>query len=497
MQFEVDIVIGILPYIDYKELRSQLGNSIKLKKLLDLLTNGENYEDKLAYEAIFNGRPNPDALKQLKLRLRERVFKYLLTNGARFKNLDDYSENYRKLLSYCTIIKLFATNNLRNEATKIAENILKGALESEYTDVVIFLARHLTYDYSSIKLDKRKYAKYSDILLKYKGILDKEIELQQYANELRFTYETSYTKNTDAILTKAIMYYDIAKEYSQLDNVSYELLLNAYIIRVMRYEITHDVANLYIECTNAIECFENRKVSRKVALFIFDIKRIACAIQLREYEKAEDLIEKYLKQVTIGSINWNVLKMYLVLTNLRSEEYLKAFANTIDGTNDPKFKRLPESKKELWHIYRAYVEFAMEINEINTYKRGQFRLGKFLNQTPIYAKDKRRLNIAILVIQFMFLLKQRKYAELIDKMESLRQYSYRYLKRDSTFRSNCFIQMLIQIPKAGFNKRRTERYAASYLKKLRKMPLGITEESFEVEIIPYERLWYMATELLN
>lgn len=78
----------------------------------------------------------------------------------------------------------------------------------------------------------------------------------------------------------------------------------------------------------------------------------------------------------------------------------------------------------------------------------RFKVSKFLNDTPLYSKDKRGMNIALLVFQIVWLIFARHHNETIDHMEAIEKYSTRYLKRDDTFRSSCFIKMLLVVPAA-------------------------------------------------
>jgi hypothetical protein len=176
---------------------------------------------------------------------------------------------------------------------------------------------------------------------------------------------------------------------------------------------------------------------------------------------------------------------------------LKAEQNHKIYGDSQAFERLPENIKEIWSVLGAYLAFLDLTIRINRNESGAFRLGKFLNEMPFYSKDKRGLNIAILIIQFLFLLHKRKYSDLIDRADALKQYCYRYLRKDDTFRSHCFIRMLLQIPRADFNRIRTERYAEPYVKKLKSVPLRVSEQSIEVEVIPYDDLWEMTLELLD
>ena len=170
--------------------------------------------------------------------------------------------------------------------------------------------------------------------------------------------------------------------------------------------------------------------------------------------------------------------------------------------SDRKFRLLPQNLQQLWYVNEAYIHFLIRRGKIDQKllqdkPLRNFRLYKFLNDVPIYARDKRGVNISILIIHVLFLLDQRKFSRIHDRVDALNQYCYRYLRRDETFRSNCFIKMLVQVPKAGFNRIRTERYAKPYYQKLLSMPLSESRQGIEMEVMPYEDLWEMVLEMLD
>ena len=65
---------------------------------------------------------------------------------------------------------------------------------------------------------------------------------------------------------------------------------------------------------------------------------------------------------------------------------------------------------EQWAIYQAYLEFLLPSGPDNG-----FRLARFLNNVPSFSKDKRGMNINILILQVLFLLRQGKRGEIIDR----------------------------------------------------------------------------------
>lgn len=124
-------------------------------------------------------------------------------------------------------------------------------------------------------------------------------------------------------------------------------------------------------------------------------------------------------------------------------------------------------------------------------------MARFVNEMPLYSKDKRGMNIPILIFQILSLIYYKRYDDAIDRMEAIEKYCSRYLRRDDTFRSNCFIKMLLVIPAQGFHKSAVLRHAEKYHKMLLSMPIDMANQSHDVEIIPYEDLWEMVLESLQ
>jgi hypothetical protein len=127
----------------------------------------------------------------------------------------------------------------------------------------------------------------------------------------------------------------------------------------------------------------------------------------------------------------------------------------------------------------------------------KFRINKFVNEVVIYKKDKSGANIAVLILQILFLLNEQKYNGIIDRTEALKSYQQRYLRNDETFRSQCFIRMLILMSECSFNKKATQRKTEKLWTKLQSKPINIAEQSADIEPIPYETLWGFVLDALD
>ena len=99
------------------------------------------------------------------------------------------------------------------------------------------------------------------------------------------------------------------------------------------------------------------------------------------------------------------------------------------------------------------------------------------------------MNINILILQILFLLQKVQKGKIVDRIDALKVYTQRYLKKDETFRSNCFIEMLITLPACGFNSIGINRKAQPFWDKLQSVPIEKAQQDFDVEVVPYEELW--------
>jgi len=99
------------------------------------------------------------------------------------------------------------------------------------------------------------------------------------------------------------------------------------------------------------------------------------------------------------------------------------------------------------------------------------------------------MKVSILILHLLFLLHKKEYNEVISRTEALQAFASKHLRKDETYRSNCFIKMLLQIPVSNFNSVALERKAKIHFEKLKSKPLEIANEPNEIEMIPYEILW--------
>ena len=154
------------------------------------------------------------------------------------------------------------------------------------------------------------------------------------------------------------------------------------------------------------------------------------------------------------------------------------------------------SIEEMWKIFEVYLHYLVQkgiVKPDKSDKRFQnLRMAKFLNEAPVFSKDKRGMSIPILIVQVLFYILHKDYDNAMDRVDAMSKYCSRYLKGSPYYRSNIFMKMLIQLSDGAFRSRAAQRIAQKYIPKLKAAPLQFAEQTHEIEIIPYEHLWHMA-----
>ncbi len=474
----------------------------KISELYQGIQSGRFSNDDEAAN-YFYGSDSKDSLsyKKLKSRLQKRLINTIFFIDTNQPSYNEFQRAYYTSYKDWAAIKILLGKGARRTAIPIAERIIKNAIKFEFSDLALDIARILRTHYGAIESNPKKYDQYNNYVKKYFEILNAELLAEEYYQNLVSNYNFTKSSNYE-IETLAIEYVKELKSYTNKLQ-SYRLNLYAFLTYALRYQIVNDYKNMLSECEKAVLYFESKKFQpSKSAIYNFLFKILACYIQLKEFKKGELTANRCLKLLQVGDSSWfNTLEQYLLLS-LHTNNLSQAYQIFCNATENKNFNRLYESATENWRIHEAYIQYFISIGAIKLPpnvkpKLKEFRLTRFLNDMPVHSKDKRRRNIPILIIHVLFLLQKRQYEKVIDRVESLNQYCYRYLRKDETFRSNCFIKMLLKLPKANFHREAVVRKTEKFYNKLLQNPSNISMQATEAEIMPYEMLWEYVLDSLD
>lgn len=473
------------------------------KRFHEGLLRGDLNNDLEAMQALYGDSKNREgAYAKLKSRLHNRLQNTLFFIDL---NLDGIKENpYNKALLKCykglIAVKILMGFHEKKIAIPIAERTLRIAQKYEFTSISLDLSKDLYYYYAVTVGDKKKYKKYKELLDKYEKLSSAETYSKKCYTEihLHFAKSTSSKTELSSLVEKQAM--QLRKILNA--SLSQRLIFHSFLVFSLKYELVNDyhgVLKTNLEGLSLLKSKKNRYISDNIK-FNFKLRVAVSNLMVRNFNSAEKTLKECLKIVPKGSINWYYTLIYSIILHFHTTSYPKARLLYNTGINHSKIRQLPSRFKETWIILGAFLKYLESIGKLPIPEGTSvkpFRLSRFLNEVPVFSRDKRGTNITILILQVLFLLQQKNFGAIIDRTEALKMYSSRYLRRDDTFRSNCFIKMLLQLPRCQFNRNAVERHTQKYWKKLQSVPIEEARQSAEIEIMPYETLWEYVLESLT
>jgi len=384
---------------------------------------------------------------------------------------------------------------MNNSAILLAKKTLPISLRFEFTEISLILSRYLLRHFSILDVNNIKFHKYLRIYKEQYSILVDENGIQEFVSILDFI-ENSRFKFTPNLKVRLVKYYNKIK-HLLIKKCSIETLM--LISKVVYNKYLQDTD--YLEFKKVIKIIIQKVFEKKfkshVAIELIVNLQLRIALINKDYYGVNLIYDDYFKKVNTGNYNWFVLNIYYILTLIHCKNYSDCYPHLLFILKYPTFGKQPSIIKESIYIIEAYTNFLIKVGKIKIENPKEFRLSKFFNQVPEFTKDKQGINIPIILVQILFFLVEKSYNKLIDRMDSLNLYSYRYLKKDETFRSQCFIKMISEMIRAGFRKKGTLVRTQKWLEKLLAVPIVTYPEALDHEIIPYEDLWDMVLQLLD
>lgn len=464
--------------------------------LYEKILAGDFKTDNDAADFFFNSDSNSSNYKNLKRALRQKIINTLF-----FLKPTAQSSDYERAYLNCSK-NMYAANTLmffqaNNSGSNLCAKVLTKATEYELTEFILKASRLLKIHYAIRLGNQKKYDYYNAIYKHYSEVRRCELLAEEFYCKLILP-KVANKSTDDVTYALAKESYEILKPHLEKYTSPFLHFIGNYI-RIIALMTNFEYEKSIEVCEKVITFFENKSYLYKTPLRVFCHNQLVCHIQLKEYDKGKKVVEKSNNLVRKGTFSWFQNNELALLLAFHSKNYQYAFDIYQEVIAQNRFKNMPGALREKWLIYEAYIYFLFRIDLISIPENVQrrFKLGKFLNSIPTYSKDKRGLNIPILIIQILYMIVKKDYDKSIDRIEAIEKYCSRYLTNPNNMRSNCFIKMLLQIPISYFHKAGVERRVAKYLKRLLDNPLNISKQAREIEIIPYEDLWDFVMDSLG
>lgn len=443
--------------------------------------------------------PNLSNYRNLKNRLKSRLVNTLFFLDAKQPNYSDRQRAYYNCYKEWAAAKILLGRNARTACIELSHKILSHAEKYEFTELCLDIYRTLRLHYGSREGNLKKFEYYKELYHASDELNRAENQMEELYTDLIINYVNNKSTNEVELDQANPLLVEVEKLEKAYD--SYKVWLYGSLIKLIIYSSKNDFENTLKVCAQSIKAFEAKPYLAKTPLQIFYYQQLVCYTHLRAFEKGKIAAEKCLFFLDEGSFNWfKYYELYFTLS-MYTQNYQDAYQIFEVVTAHKRFEFLPSNITEMWNIYQAYLHYLIDLEKVKPTKEdkrfSKFRLGRFLNETTIFSKDKRGMNISILIIKTLFLILQKNYGAAIDNIEAIDKYRYRYLNMKDTLRSYYFIKMLLTIPAANFHKAAVVRKSKSYFKKLKKSSVDPSDRTHDIEIIPFEDLWELALHSLD
>ncbi len=477
-------------------------NQSKVGDLYHYIVNGKISSDQDAYSLIYDGQEKPASLKKLKSRLYDKMINsifFIDQSGPNYKDLFLAAKSCYK--NYAAI-RLLWGNRKNDVGADLAEKTIKISIKYEFTDLNFLLSSLLCTYYLTFTRNFKKYEKYKNLKEYYLEALFAE----STAEELYGSLGIDLSKSSSGLSDEQLNFYSSKLSF---------LVEKRQSIKTTRFNLHSFLfqANLLLELKNyeqiisladeGMAFYKSKGIKSSDAEYFLRTRAAVASFLLKKYQVAENLYKQNLQITGPSTSNWYATYNFYFALNIIQEKYLESYEIISKIFNTKEFeKRAHPMLVQLYKIKEAYIHFLVQLGKIDPSKSTEaplrkFRLNRFLNDVPTYSKDKRGANISILIIQMLLLVQNKKYNQVIDKLDSLNMYSHRYLRSDNTFRSNCFIKMLAKLPDADYHPIRWQRYVKKFRDRLDEHPFELSYHNLDLEVIPFETLYDLVVEMLE
>ncbi len=472
-----------------------------LSKFYNAIHDKKVQSDEDALLLLYGKDADKKAFYKLKHTLKDRLLNTLFLIDIKENKYDDRKQAYLECQKGMAAVNLIIKTDIgRNTVIWLAEKTLKKAIHWRFSEIAVALSSNLCGYHATSSGNRKSFEAYDQIRSDFQELYNAELIVNSKYNDILCYYVNDKS-------TKTYIYEVADRHLKSIEHLNPKIKSSRFIyqkamLEIAKYMSINNYEKTLTLCENALEELSNLEHASTKAIVPIRYQMVACCIQLKKYDRGKKQIEAILASQESGSYTWFKAQELFISLLFHTQQYDKAWQTFITVSTNKKFSKLPVHIREVWKIYEAWLYFLFQMDRIQSvdaekFIAKKFRISRFINEMNVYAKDKKGLNIPILIIHTILLLLHKKHGVLIDRVEAISKYTDRYIKKMENQRSNFFIRMLVEIPKNDFQIKRIKTKTANYLSALKNIPIDVSEQNHDVEILPFEDTWDLIMELIE
>jgi len=433
---------------------------------------------------------NQASFRKLKSRVQQKLLNnlyFLDHNDPRFPVSRNYEIQCIQLFHQANILKLEGEYTL---SEKMMRKCLRIATDAELTAYGLLSARALRILY----VERRQPSRFAAVSTRLNEIR-KVLELEEEAENIYWDIRMSSAHN---VQTRRILLEKLSKYITELEILhrkakSFNTFNYLYFSKISEYELTGDYNNIIKYTAEINRQWERGKINQKRFDKRFNnFMSVYAHLRSRQVVKGLKLAEKFLHDIHYSSGNWFYFMEHYFLLAMHAGKYSQARELLAAAHKNPYYRKQRVAAQQRWDLFEAYLHFVFP--ESSPLRAMHF--ARFVQSVPDFSRDKQGYNIAILILQFLYYLRNHETDALLARLEGLRKYQQRHLRDAATLRSQLFLRLLLLVVKEDFNLKNSTKKGQVLLARLREVPQP-GEAFAEIEIIPYEDLWLLTLDILR
>ena len=452
-------------------VQSSKPNPIFLKgkglELFQLIRKGKITNKEEALRHLYNGAKSGERSLYYLIQRTKRLL--ILSTISNIKHRNDLEKTYNKVYStYCATMILRGAGKMQTFASE-ANKLLPLVKEYEFVNIGNELCKWLSYHHCINDIDAKKVKEYEKEASRYAMMIQQSTVVNAEFSKCMaiLNRKSSYSVKVKQTIKQAIQ----RLNFPLTDTFA---IYQYYTLTVIDCFTQYDYLEAFELCQKAINEIAGRKAARSGQLAHFYMIQGICATASQQYEEAENALSKALELVGHVPMSFQAVLFYRAVNAIHAQRYFKARHFMEVANREKPNKHMVEN----WALIGAYVYFFIG---------GDFKLGKFLNQTATLSKDKQGANINIIIAELIICITDKR-DRFYKRMEAVQKYSYTHLKGKANERARLFLKMLFEIPRNDFYRRRIEQANRFTALKLRRRSIN-ANHNLEIEIAPFEHIW--------
>ncbi len=475
-----------LPILDVKSDDIDRNKELKLFRVIQRL---EPATDRGAAREMYSSGVEDPRYKMLKHRLKSKLLNHLF-----FVDFKDHSPNIsfqfeQEAHNYLYFSQVLLKNGEIDLAEKTISKGLSLAKEGDFTAIIISFLELLRDIYSN-KCQSNDFKNNLKRLKRYRKIYDNESEALDMYSDTVLQLRKSVNSRRKG-LGKAIKTNEKLKDLLGR-NPSFEIFEKHYLLNLQCLELCGD----YEEIIRITQKMDKDYRNSNLNVLRFD-PRSNKLQQLHAYLRAGRTEQGLTECRSLAGFfdkttpdYFRYLESYFLLV-LQNRDY-KLGSDLLKATiRGPHLVKTDKFSQKRWELYKAYIYL------IKPEKRILKSLNYFMffEKLPVYHKDRKGFNIAILVLQFVHYFQQGLHEELSDVVSKLKNYGSLHLYPLVSQRSRIFLKLLLMAWEQNFDPPRCRMKSKVSLRKLENLHPA-EDLSIEIEVVPYQGLWEYLFQLM-